>query len=153
MNIRLNLGAGDNIRSGWVNHDVMPHPGIAVVHDLDLLPWPWGNDSALEIVAWAVFEHLHLRLSDAVEECWRVMCVGGVLRLKVPKFMASTVADDPQHVHMGWNKATFDFFDPRRGLYGKRGKMYRLGPWRVVQVASIVNGNAWSVIMEKEARA
>jgi len=36
--VKLNLGAGRDIRVGWVNHDIRQIFGIDVVHDLNLRP-------------------------------------------------------------------------------------------------------------------
>jgi len=56
--MKINLGAGGDIRQGFVNHDIAQLPGIDVVHDLDVYPWPWEDASADEIVAKDLLEHL-----------------------------------------------------------------------------------------------
>ena len=39
--MKLNLGAGNDIRSDFVNHDVADLLAIDIVHDLNSYPWPW----------------------------------------------------------------------------------------------------------------
>jgi SAM-dependent methyltransferase len=148
---KLNLGAGNVILNGYVNHDLWKHrPEIDVVHDLDVLPWPWKDGFFQEVRSWAVFEHLHLTLAESVEECWRVLKPGGELRMKVPQYGSPNAAIDPTHVwRTGYLRETFEFFDPDKGKFGARGKMYGLKPWVLVSVGSTANGNAWSVRMRK----
>ena len=55
---KLNLGAGKDIRRDYVNHDIADIDGIDVVHNLNDLPWPWGEDRFDEIIALDVLEHL-----------------------------------------------------------------------------------------------
>lgn len=109
--VRLNLGAGDDIRSGWVNTDLAPLEGIDVVHDLNVYPWPWPNDSVQEIVARDLLEHLDDFLK-AMEELHRILAPGGVVRIKVPYWNAWCRHADPTHKR-GFHELTFQFFDPR----------------------------------------
>lgn len=80
--LKLHLGCGQNRLPGWENHD----------RDVDLRqPLPWHDGVAGFIFAEHVIEHLTapqgLRL---LEQCWRVLCPGGVLRLAFP---------DPIRIH------------------------------------------------------
>ena len=43
--MKLNLGAGNDSRSGYVNHDIQQLEGIQIVHDLNSYPWPWEDNS------------------------------------------------------------------------------------------------------------
>ena len=49
--IFLNLGAGSDVKAGYINHDIVFLPGIDVVHNLNEYPWPWDNNSIDEIQA------------------------------------------------------------------------------------------------------
>jgi hypothetical protein len=45
--MKILLGCGDEVREGWVHHDLWRHsPHVQVVHDLAERPWPWPNSSA-----------------------------------------------------------------------------------------------------------
>lgn len=148
--MKLNLGCGADFRNGYVNHDRTKRPGVDVAHDLDVLPWPWKDSLAQEIRAWAVLEHLRLTLAEAIQECWRILQVGGLLIFKVPVFGARNAAIDPTHVwRVGYCRETFDFFDPTRGEFGQRGALYGLSPWQIIDLRKVAQGQAWSVRMEK----
>ena len=107
---RLNLGAGNDIRSDYVNHDIAPLPGIDVVADINLYPWPWDNDSFDEIVANNLLEHLDNFLL-AMEEIYRILKPGGLVKLSVPYWNSCSRYIDPTH-KIGFHEDTFKFFDP-----------------------------------------
>jgi len=84
---KLNLGAGNAIKdpSEWINHDKYAHhEEIEVVHDLNKMPWPWKDEQFEYVAAKSVFEHLDKDLVEVVDECWRILEVGGVLKVKLP---------------------------------------------------------------------
>lgn len=124
---RLNLGAGNVVKPDWTNHDRRRHrPEIDVVHDLDVLPWPWPDNAFRRIYAWAVLEHLHLTLLESLNEAWRILQPGGVIQVKVPKAGYYTAYRDPTHIWRGWDPGVWEFFDPSTtdgknyGFYGER---------------------------------
>jgi SAM-dependent methyltransferase len=108
--IKLNIGAGTDVQSGWINHDVAPLPGIDVVHDLNLRPWPWADGSADEIKIYDVLEHLD-QFIPAMEEISRILRPGGICRVSVPYWNSWCAAADPTHKR-AFHETTFHFFDP-----------------------------------------
>ena len=109
---KINLGAGTDIRDGYINHDIAKLPGIDVVHDLNSYPWPWEEGSVDEIVALDLLEHLDDFMS-AMEEIHRVMTPGGRVIIKVPYWNSSFFHMDPTHKR-GFHEVTFQFFDPAK---------------------------------------
>src|SRR6266576_3316022 len=96
--LRLNLGCGNDILPGYVNHDMVRHrPEVDIVHDLRVLPWPWASDSAEVIRLLDVVEHLPA-VVPVIDECWRVLGPGGVLHLRVPHYQHESSWRDPTHV-------------------------------------------------------
>jgi len=81
---RLNLGCGSQVNLAWTNVDIMPrHPGV-INHDLNKrLPFA---DASFEAVYHShVLEHLTKEQGKSfVEECYRVLKPGGILRVVVP---------------------------------------------------------------------
>lgn len=128
----LNLGAGNDIREGAVNHDRLRHrPEIEVAHDLNVLPWPWGDESFDVIVARAVLEHLRINLLESVGECWRLLRPGGKLVMKLPYWQHRNSYIDPTH-YWKFDLRSVEVFDPDTE-YGRAYSFYGAGNWRIVK--------------------
>ena len=108
--LKLNLGAGNDIRSGWINHDISNLDGIDVVHDLNSKPWPWSECFFDEIAAHDVIEHLD-DFVQTIEELWRVMKPGSLLDVRVPYMGSWSFYADPTHKR-AFHETTFMHFDP-----------------------------------------
>jgi SAM-dependent methyltransferase len=128
----LNLGAGNKIIAGAVNHDRTKHRAeIDVAWNLDVLPWPWDDESFDQIVASAVFEHLRINLIESVNECWRILRPNGLLLMKLPNWQNKSAYLDPTHY---WRFAlgTPTIFDPATE-YGARYAFYTERKWQIVK--------------------
>lgn len=96
---RLNLGTGHNVDPSpdVVNVDWRQFPGVQVVHDLDVHPWPFDDEQFSDVRAVHVFEHL----SDPIgfmREAHRVLASTGSLRIFVPHWQSENSFTDPTHV-------------------------------------------------------
>jgi len=118
--IKINLGAGTDIRKDWVNVDLVPLDGIDVVHNMAIYPWPFEDNSASEIRAVDVLEHLPPYTQDLkpgvvafIEECHRILKPGGELFIQTPGWRAEFLWIDPTHVR-GFDIQSMDFFDPTK---------------------------------------
>jgi len=126
----LNLGAGNRIIEGAINHDLTRHrPEIDVAWDLNDLPWPWKDDSFDKIAALSVLEHLRQNLLTSMDEIWRLLRPGGVAVIKLPFWKANLSWEDLTHLHLV-GPGVMDQLDPRT----KRGHDYRFytrRKWRI----------------------
>src|SRR5581483_6511417 len=104
---KLNLGAGTDIRPGWVNLDSAAISGIDVVHDIENLPLPFDNASCSEIVAQDVLEHVDY--VPVLRDLHRILAPGGTLTIRVPHFTSRNNFVDPTHRRL-FSINTFDFF-------------------------------------------
>ena len=105
---QLNLGCGRFAKPGFVNVDWVKVPGVDVVHDLSLLPYPFEDNSFERIEADHVLEHLP-EVFEVMRELHRLLKPGGDLVLRVPHF--SRGFSHPEHKR-GFD-ATFPYyFDP-----------------------------------------
>lgn len=99
--IKLDLGCGNRpmVAPGWVYHDRWQHsPHVHVAHDLEVLPWPWENESVIELRAFDVFEHLRLEVQQWLDECYRVLRSGdGLLDMRLPAWDNPYSYRDPTH--------------------------------------------------------
>jgi SAM-dependent methyltransferase len=108
--VKLNLGAGNDVRDGFVNHDISKLPNIDVVFNLNSYPWPWDDNSFEEIVAHDLLEHLD-DFMRAMEEIHRILSLSGIIKLSVPYWNSCARYIDPTH-KIGLHEDTFKFFDP-----------------------------------------
>lgn len=135
----LNIGAGNRIVAGAVNHDLTKHrPEIDVVWNLENLPWPWPDNSFDVIVACAVLEHLRINLVESVGECWRILRPGGVMHLKLPYWNSANSYRDPTH-YWRFDLTTCDLFDPDTP-YGRQYTFYTERKWKIAQKAKLNDG-------------
>lgn len=99
--LRLNLGCGARKLADWVNVDISDHSNPDLVWDLEQTPWPWQNDSVVEIELNHVLEHLgesSRNFLAIMRELYRVCASGAVIHIKVPHPRHDNFINDPTHV-------------------------------------------------------
>jgi SAM-dependent methyltransferase len=114
---KLNLGCGEDKKDGYINVDWSPLPKPDVVHDLNVLPYPFTDNSIDLIEAFHVLEHLDKPFA-IMKEFHRILKVGGVLHVKVPHF--SRGFTHAEHAH-GFDVTFPLYFDKhftKSGYYG-----------------------------------
>lgn len=144
--IQLNIGAGEIVRPNFVRLDKRKLPGIDIVHDLEVFPYPLPDDCCLTIVGSHIIEHLKPWLMiDIFNELWRIMKIGGRLALITP--YAGSFAWHQDFTHCAsFNEASFTYLDPSMPLY----TIYKPKPWTILDGYPIwqVSGNL-ECVMEK----
>jgi len=89
----------------WQNlttHDIDPDSGADVVHDLNVLPYPWADNSFDEIAAYEVLEHCGSQ-GDAkfffaqFAEFYRILKPGGHMACTVPAWDSQVAWGMPDH--------------------------------------------------------
>lgn len=93
---RLNLGSGRAYDQAWTNVDVTADTNPDVVHDLNVLPWPFDDDRFAEVQAIDVIEHLDDAFA-ALVELHRVCKHAAQVRIVVPHFSSANAYTDPTH--------------------------------------------------------
>jgi SAM-dependent methyltransferase len=86
-----------------MDHD--PNCGADIVHDLDVTPWPVGDDSFDEVHAYEVLEHLgaqgdYRAFFRHFAEIYRVLKPGGLLIATVPAWDDVWAWADPSHTRI-----------------------------------------------------
>jgi len=142
---KLNLGCGTSPQDGgFVNHDIIAHHDyVDVVHNLNEIPWPWEDEEFELVRAFSVFEHLENDLITTLNECWRIVKVGGILNVKFPIIGNPHLSDDPTH-RWSWTMDTLDFVDPST-KYGKRYSYYTNRHWKI-KVKKERKGNCLAIL-------
>ena len=91
---KLNLGCGYFKKEGFINLDKSELCEPDVLHDLDVIPYPFKNGTFDVIESYHVLEHL-LEPFEVMKELSRILIPGGILKIKVPHF--SRAMSHPQH--------------------------------------------------------
>ena len=148
---KLELGCGAHPTLGYMHHDRWQHSDhVDVAHDLDVLPWPWDDNSFDEILALDVFEHLRVDIQQWLDECWRILKPGGYLVFRTPAWDHWTAWVDPTH-RRAFHLQTFDYWDPSKFFWQEYGRFY-FGPdynkwWRVDRAAKPGDGNLYFTLI------
>ena len=112
---KLNLGCGNDIRTGWINLDIANIPGVDIVHDIQLLPLPFEDNSFDEILCNDILEHVEYIL--ILKDLCRILKSEGKLIIRVPHFTSKANYVDPTHKKM-FSVNTFDFFT-KKSRFGR----------------------------------
>jgi len=99
--MKLNMGCGNNKLQGFVNVDVSPLAGPDQVVDLEVLPWPWADDCAEEVVFNHCLEHLGRETPvflGIIKELYRICGDGALVKIVVPHPRHDFFLNDPTHV-------------------------------------------------------
>jgi SAM-dependent methyltransferase len=151
----LDVGCGRRKFPGAIGIDRLEAADADVIHDLDVLPYPFEDDSFNVVIARHVLEHLEAPL-DVLAELHRITRAGGLVAVITPHFSSPTSWTDPTHRHhfssesfdylvagtpwAFYSNARFEIEDRRVTLGMIRGPRGRVLPiWRLVGVEAAVN--------------
>ncbi len=146
--IRLDIGCGASKQPGWVGMDVQPLPGVDIVHDFMIIPWPLADESVLVAMASHVIEHIpphNFGFVKFMNEVWRLMRPGGEFAIVCPHGRSDGYIQDPTHCNMV-NEATFLYFDQDHPLW----QFYKPRPWKIKYIASDPAVNIEVVLVKDE---
>ena len=127
----VDLGCGTNKRPGAVGVDSNPAAHPDVVHDLEVIPYPFDDSSFDEIYLDNVLEHL-TDVIATMEEIHRIGAPGALVRIDVPYFRSRWAAIDPTHKH-AFTVESFAYFDPTHAFFDRY--RYSRATFRLEQVS------------------
>jgi len=126
--ILLDIGCGNRKNERFVGMDKQDLPGVDIVHDLEVFPWPIKDESVLTIVANNIIEHIKPWLTvELFNECWRVLVPGGQMVIATPYAGSIWYWSDPTHCN-GFTEKTFLYFDPDYPMFFE---FYHSKPWKI----------------------
>jgi SAM-dependent methyltransferase len=82
---RLNLGCGQKKIAGYINVDNNPLASPDIFYDLNILTYPFKNNSADEVIMDHVLEHLDNPIK-VIEELYRISKNNAIIEIKSPHF-------------------------------------------------------------------
>jgi SAM-dependent methyltransferase len=94
---KLNLGCGNDTKSGWINVDSVFQNGVDMITDLSKVPYKQFKDNSVdEIYASHILEHFDNPIEVLTE--WHRVCKNGArIIIRVPHFSAWANYADPTH--------------------------------------------------------
>lgn len=141
--MKINLGCGTDIRTGYLNVD---NVGTAdQVVDLSVYPWPWESHSCEEIIAQDIVEHV-LDTIGFMNECHRIAAPGCKMFIRTPSYDAEFAHIDPTHVKF-FHLDTFDFFDPETD-FGRANNHLTPHKWKIISKIKTENKNL-DIVLER----
>ena len=99
--LKLNLGCGQNKLEGYINVDNQSAATPDVDWDLEVMPWPFEDNSVDEVVLNHVLEHLGADPAVFIgifRQLYRVCRGGALVKIAVPHPRHDHFLGDPTHV-------------------------------------------------------
>lgn len=85
--VKLNLGCGSDKKPYYKNIDIRQDVNPDIVLNLEDTPYPFGNDSIDEIIAFDILEHFsYWSIERILKEWYRILKSSGKLIIKTPDF-------------------------------------------------------------------
>ena len=99
--MKLNLGCGSKTLEGYINVDKFDYYKPDIVHDLEITPYPFEENSIDEIILNHVLEHIGQDpniFNNIIKELYRICKNKSVIYIKVPHPRHDDFISDPTHV-------------------------------------------------------
>jgi hypothetical protein len=121
--------------------DVRVLPGVDIVHDVNVYPWPLPDGCVVVAICSHLVEHIppvavteggtRFPFVQFMDELWRVMRFDCEVAIATPHGSSQGYLQDPTHCNP-INEATWAYFDPLEpntggALYG----VYKPKPWKI----------------------
>jgi len=107
--LRLDLACGNCKRDGFVGVDKVQTSQAEIIHDLNVYPYPWNDDSVDEINC----SHFIGQVADIIkfmDECYRILKPNAKMTVSAPYYTSIRAWQDPTHKRT-ISEATFLYFD------------------------------------------
>lgn len=147
MEKRLNIGSGRRkLDKDYIRLDRANLPEVDIVHDLEIIPYPFDDETFDEILAEDVLEHIN-NIEGCIAELYRIMKVGAMLNITGPcGRYPEYVWKDPTHKR-GFVEESFDYWIPDT-LYGETCNWYSKAKFKCHYKKEVKNKNM-KFILEK----
>jgi SAM-dependent methyltransferase len=142
----LDIGCGTNKTPGAVGMDINPRTAADVIHDLDDVPYPFGDGEFDEVIGRHVIEHVRDPMS-VMSELHRITRAGGIVKLVAPHWTNPDWATDLTHRNhlnsysfrnLTNERAVFDFYTTAR-FRQRVVRVSVLNLWKVFGFEFLIN--------------
>jgi len=106
--MKLYFGCGKHSVEGFLGVDRIKTEKSDIVHDMEVFPYPFEDNSVDEMILFNILEHLSNTIK-VMEELWRICRNGARLNISVPYFNSAGAFQDPTHKTF-FTENTFDYF-------------------------------------------
>ncbi len=154
LGINLDIGCGGNKYPGFVGMDIRDMPGVDIVHDINVHPWPMRDNTVNRIVCSHLVEHIPpVAISELgtwfpfvafMDEAWRISNVGCEFMISAPYWQSAGFPQDPTHINP-INETTFAYFDPLN--HTELWFIYEPKPWYYRYISFDPQGNLEVLLM------
>jgi SAM-dependent methyltransferase len=103
----LDIGCGASKEPGAIGMDRLPLPNVDVLHDMDVFPYPFGDNSFDRVVMNNSIEHVDDPIR-VLQELHRVARHGAIIHIETPHYSSCDYYTDPTHKHP-FSSRTFDY--------------------------------------------
>lgn len=139
--ISLDIGCGANKQPNFFGIDIQDLPGVDLIWDFNIIPWPLPDECALRAMASHIVEHVppvslengktRFPFIEFMDEVWRLLKVDGEFMIACPHGSSQGFLQDPTHCN-ALNEATWAYFDPyENNTGGMLYQFYKPKPWRI----------------------
>lgn len=108
--MKLHIGYGQDPKKWYINLDGIKLPGVDIVHDLEIFPYPFKDNTFDEIYSAHVLEHMS-DLGKVMEELTRIGKNGTEIKVIVPYFTNPWTWADYTHKR-AFTTGSFNYFHP-----------------------------------------
>ena len=153
--MKLDIACGHHKNGDdWVGIDMQKIPGVNIVHDINVHPWPIKTGSVDQANAWHIVEHIppvcvteqgtRFPFIDFMNECWRVLKPGARIDIECPYAGSVVFYHDPTHCNF-ITEVTWEYFDPAYPRY----EVFQPRPWTIEKLYWTTDGNVNVVLVKK----
>jgi predicted SAM-dependent methyltransferase len=118
--VKIDLGCGLNKKGeDYIGVDYTKVDGVDIVHNLNEYPWPFEDNSVDEIFTSHYVEHIPHNIFNPndkrdgliqfMDECYRILKVGGKLTIQVPFGSSIRAFQDPTHERFLFKESFYYF--------------------------------------------
>jgi len=130
--MKVYFGCGKHKIHGYFGVDKVPMDSVDVVHDMNVYPYPFRDNSVDEVLLINILEHLPDTIK-VMEEIWRICRNGASVKIVVPYYNSLGACNDPTHVRF-FTEYTFDYFTHDNATYLSSYNYYSIARFKIISI-------------------